>query len=346
MSKCDLKSLNFEEIKEFTKDILKEKAFRASQIFEWIHKGVENFEEMSNLSKNLREKLNENAYINNISIYEKLVSKLDSTSKYLFLLEDGEIIESVKMEYKHGMSVCISTQVGCRMGCNFCASTMDGLIRNLTPAEMLDQILMIQKDTKKRVDNIVLMGSGEPFDNFENVLKFLDLVNHEKGLNIGMRHITISTCGLVEKIKELSKQKPQINLAISLHSPTDEKRKTIMPIANKYSIDEILLACREYINETSRRITFEYSLVQGFNDTLEDAKSLSKKLKGMLCHINLIPVNELKEREYKKPREDAIKAFKNTLEKSGLNVTIRREMGSDIQGACGQLRRSTIKKRR
>ncbi|SHJ58305.1 23S rRNA (adenine(2503)-C(2))-methyltransferase RlmN [Tepidibacter formicigenes] len=341
MEKVYLKSLTENQLKEFVKDI-GEKPFRATQIFSWLYKGVESFDEMNNLSKSLREKLSSKADIGNIKIYKKFESKIDETIKYLFALEDGNIIESVMMKYKHGVSVCISTQVGCRMGCSFCASTIDGLERNLKSWEIIDQVLKIQKDIGQRVSNIVLMGSGEPLDNFDEVKKFLEIVNEKNGLNIGYRHITLSTCGIVPKIYELSDLKLPINLAISLHAPDDEKRKEIMPIGKSYSINEIIKACKYYIKNTNRRVTFEYSLIKGFNDTKKDVKLLGEKLKGLLCHVNLIPINKVEERNFEKPNMNFVYKFRDELKNKGIAVTIRREMGSDIEGACGQLRRKHL----
>jgi 23S rRNA (adenine2503-C2)-methyltransferase len=338
--RIDIKSLDFEELNNLVLE-LGEKSFRAKQIYEWLHvKLVHSFEEMSNLSKNLRDKLNEKCFLTALKPVEILTSKVDGTKKYLFELQDGNIIESVLMRYHHGNSVCISTQVGCRMGCKFCASTLDGLERNLLPSEMLDEIYTIQKDIGERVSNIVLMGSGEPVDNYDNVMKFLKLISDDYGLNISQRNITLSTCGLVPKIYELADSQVQITLAISLHASEDETRKELMPVAKAYKIDEILKACNYYFDKTGRRLTFEYSLVSGINDTVEGAVRLGELLKGINCHVNLIPVNPIKERDFKQSEKQAIEKFKNKLEKYGINVTIRREMGRDINGACGQLRKS------
>ncbi|NFT91978.1 23S rRNA (adenine(2503)-C(2))-methyltransferase RlmN [Clostridium botulinum] len=320
-----------------------ESSFRAKQIMSWIYKDVRNFIDMRNMPKSLIAKLEENFEISLPEIEEIYKSELDGTEKFLFKFSDGNLIESVLMRYKHGNSICISTQIGCRMGCKFCASTIDGRIRNLTTGEILSQILVVQNYIGERISNVVLMGSGEPLDNYENVMKFLDVVSAEYGLNIGQRHITLSTCGIVPKIYELADRELSITLAISLHAFSDEKRKEIMPIANKYSIDEILNACKYFINKTKRRITFEYSLVKDVNDSKEDARALGKLLKGMLCHINLIPVNEIKERTFKRSSKETIQDFANILSNLGIEVTVRREMGSDINAACGQLRRSYIK---
>lgn len=274
------------------------------------------------------------------------ISKIDGTRKYLFELSDGNVIESVLMKYKHGNSVCISSQVGCRMGCRFCASTLDGLERNLTASEMLDQIYRIQSETGERVSNVVVMGSGEPLDNFDNLIRFIRLLTDENGLNISQRNVTVSTCGIVPGIKRLAEEDLQITLALSLHAPNDEVRRSLMPVANRYSLPEVMEACREYFNKTGRRLTFEYSLVQGVNDNLEEARALVRLIKDQHGHVNLIPVNPIKERDYVQSGRPAILAFQNLLEKSGINVTIRREMGRDIDGACGQLRKSYIDKER
>lgn len=322
-----------------------ESAFRSKQVFSWIYKEVWNFDEMKNLNASLKEKLQRDFYIGIPKILESYNSSIDGTIKLLLKLHDGNIIESVVMRYKHGNSICISTQVGCRMGCKFCASTLEGRVRNLTSGEILSQVMAAQKHIGERISNIVLMGSGEPLDNYENVIKFLEIVNADYGLNIGQRHITLSTCGIVPKIYELADKEMSITLAISLHAFSDEKRREIMPIANKYSINEILEACRYYIDKTNRRITFEYSLVKDVNDGKEDAKSLSKLLKGMLCHVNLIPVNEIKENTFKRSSKKSIEEFAEILINAGIETTVRREMGSDINAACGQLRRSYIEEK-
>lgn len=336
----DIKSLNLDELTELIIE-LGDKKFRAAQIYQWMHqKLITSFDQMTNISKDLKEKLTEKCRLTALEPERVQISKIDGTAKYLFRLHDGNLIESVLMRYHHGNSVCISSQVGCRMGCRFCASTLDGMVRNLTPSEMLDQIYRIQTLSGERVDNVVVMGSGEPFDNFDNLLKFIELLNAKEGLNISQRNLTVSTCGLVPKIKELADKKLQITLAISLHSPTDELRRSIMPIANKYSIAEILDACRYYLKMTNRRISFEYSLVKGTNDTKECAKQLIGLVHGMNCHVNLIPVNPIKERDFEQSEHHAIQEFKNYLENHGVNATVRREMGRDIDGACGQLRKS------
>lgn len=337
--KIDIKSLNQKELTDFIES-LGEKAFRAKQIYQWIHeKQVNSFSEMTNISKKLISALESQAYLTCLHKEEVQVSKLDGTRKYLFLLEDGNVIESVLMRYKHGNSVCISSQVGCRMGCRFCASTLDGLVRGLTAGEMLDQIYQIGKDIGERISNVVVMGTGEPLDNYDNLLKLIELLTDENGLNISQRNLTVSTCGIVPRMKELAGEKLAITLALSLHASNQAKRLELMPVANKYDIQEVIEACKYYFSVTGRRITFEYSLVGGVNDTDEDARELSHLIKGINCHVNLIPVNPIKERDYVQSNSKVIESFKNKLEKEGINVTVRREMGRDIDGACGQLRK-------
>ena len=339
MEKLDIKSLTLEELTEAIRQ-MGDKPFRAKQIYQWLHqKLVTDFDEMSNLSKPLREKLKEQFTLTALYPADVKISQIDGTRKYLFRLEDGNVIESVWMQYKHGNSVCISSQVGCRMGCRFCASTLDGLERGLMPAEMLDQIYRIQKLTGERVSNVVVMGSGEPLDNYDNLLVFLRMLTDENGLNISQRNVTVSTCGIVPKMYELAEEKLQITLALSLHATTDEKRRRLMPIANKYGMKELMDACRNYADKTGRRLTFEYSLVGGVNDTKEDAEELIGLAAPLGSHVNLIPVNPIKERDFVQSNHAAIAAFQKRLEKGGVNVTIRREMGRDIDGACGQLRR-------
>ena len=316
--------------------------FRAKQVFQWVNKGVKDIDEMTNLSKDVRESLKASAYINKLEIVEKFVSKIDGTAKYLFKLIDGNIVESVLMKYEHGLSVCISSQVGCKMGCKFCASTGVGFIRNLTSAEMLDQVLTIQNDAGGRVGNIVVMGIGEPFDNYDNLIKFIRLVNDKDGMNIGVRHISVSTCGLVPEILKLSKENLPVTLSISLHAPNDTEREKIMPVNKRYSIDKLIEACKIYTETTKRRITFEYALIDGVNDTVECAQQLSSLLKGMLCHVNLIPVNSVSNTGFKKSSKERIFKFKDMLDKRGIETTVRRELGADIDAACGQLRRSLI----
>ncbi|MCI6022061.1 MAG: 23S rRNA (adenine(2503)-C(2))-methyltransferase RlmN [Clostridia bacterium] len=336
----DIKSMTLSEVSELIVS-LGDKKFRAKQIYQWMHqKLVASYDEMTNVPAALRQKLAADYTLTVLEPVRVQISQIDGTRKYLFRLSDGNLIESVLMKYHHGNSVCISSQVGCRMGCRFCASTIDGLVRGLLPSEMLEQIYRIQKDIGERVDNVVVMGSGEPFDNFDNLLRFIELLNNEEGLNISARNLTVSTCGIVPKIYELADMQPQITLAISLHSPNDELRRSIMPVANKYSIDEIMKACRYYVEKTGRRITFEYSLVKDVNDTDECAMQLVHLVKGIKCHVNLIPVNPIKERDYKQTAQAGVNHFRSRLEKCGVNATVRREMGRDIDGACGQLRRS------
>ena len=339
MDKKDIKSCTLEEMREEMEQ-MGEKPFRAKQIYEWLHvKLADSFEDMTNLSKALREKLEERFRIPEVVVLERQVSQIDGTNKFLFRLSDGHVVESVWMKYKHGNSVCISSQVGCRMGCRFCASTIGGLVRNLAASEMVGQIYQIQKITGERVSNVVVMGTGEPLDNYDNLLRFIRLISDEHGLHISQRNLTVSTCGIVPQMKRLAEQQLQITLALSLHGATQEKRKALMPIANQYELSEVLSACDDYFGKTGRRITFEYSLVHGVNDRDEDAKELGSILRHRNCHLNLIPVNPIRERNFERPSKKNAENFKNKLEKSGINVTIRREMGSDIDGACGQLRR-------
>lgn len=320
-------------------ELLGEKKFRGKQIYEWLHtKRVHNFEDMSNISSALRTKLAENYCVNSIKIVKKLESAVDNTVKYLYELSDGNHIESVQMEYKHGNSLCISTQVGCKMGCNFCASTIAGFKRHLTPAEMLLQVYEAEKNSGKHIDSIVLMGIGEPLDNFDNVIQFLKMISFETGKNLSLRHVSLSTCGLVDKIYELAEYRFGLTLSISLHATTDKKRNAIMPVNKKYNISELIKACKDYIDKTGRRISFEYAVIHGVNDTSTDAAELIDLLKGINCHINLIPVNEIKERNYHSDK-NALFTFQKALEKGGLNATIRRTLGADIDAACGQLRR-------
>ena len=339
MEKKDIASYSFEELQEEMLAI-GEKGFRSRQIYSWIHeKLVDDFEEMTNLPKALRQKLEAAYEIRRVEMEKRQISKIDGTRKYLFALADGNMIESVLMKYKHGNSVCISSQVGCRMGCRFCASTLDGLVRGLAPAEMLDQIYQIQKWSKERVHNVVVMGTGEPLDNYDALLRFIHLLTCEGGLHISQRNLTVSTCGIVPRMRELADKKLAITLALSLHASNQKKRLELMPVANKYDIHEVIDACRYYFEQTGRRITFEYSLVGGVNDTEEDAKELIALAKPLCCHINLIPVNPIKERDFVQSDTGHIQAFKNKLESKMIHVTIRREMGRDIDGACGQLRR-------
>jgi len=341
-SKIDIKSMNLAELTEFVASI-GEKAFRAKQLYQWLHvKQVYAFDDMTNLSKAFREKLNEVSFITDLKQEQVQISQIDGTRKYLFLLEDGNVIESVLMRYKHGNSVCISSQVGCRMGCRFCASTLDGLVRGLRPSEMIDQIYKIGQDIGERISNVVVMGTGEPLDNYDNFVKFIHMLSDEHGLNISQRNITASTCGIVPNMRRLADEKLSITLALSLHASNQKKRLELMPVANKYDIHDVIDACKYYFDQTGRRVTFEYSLVGGVNDTDEDARELSQLIHGMNCHVNLIPVNPIKERDYVQSNAAVIAAFKNKLEKNGINVTVRREMGRDIDGACGQLRKRYI----
>lgn len=344
MDKVDIKSLDLCEMQNYITSI-GEKSFRAKQVYSWLHVfAASDFDEMTNISKSLRERLDNECEICSPVCIRKLCSKLDGTMKFLFGLNDGAVIESVLMRYHHGNSVCISTQVGCRMGCKFCASTLDGVERNLSVSEMLSQVYEIEKITGGRVSNVVLMGSGEPLDNYDNVIKFIKMISDENGKNISQRNITLSTCGLVPEIKRLAEEKLQITLALSLHAASDAVRRELMPIARKYSIAEVLDACRYYIEKTGRRITFEYSIAAGVNDSSDDAERLSELLGGINCHLNLIPVNPVAETKVSGSDRRAVEAFKNMVEKNRINVTIRREMGRDIGGACGQLRRGYYNK--
>lgn len=339
----DLRSLTFNEMESLIRSV-DEPKFRAKQIFNWINKNfVDSFDDMKNVSKKLRAILQEISYLTSCEIVSKLESKIDDTKKYLFKLDDDVVIESVFMKYKHGNTVCISSQAGCRMGCSFCASTANGLKRNLTAGEMVSQISKIQQDVGERISNIVIMGVGEPFDNFDNLVKFFDIINSKEGLNIGMRHITVSTCGLVDGINKFANLDSQVNLAISLHAPNDEIRKQMMPVAKRHSISELLDATKNYANKTKRRVSYEYALIKGVNDSQKCANELGKILRHTLCHVNLIPVNQTDRNDYKKSDQDTVFLFKEILESMGIETTIRREMGSDINAACGQLRLNHIK---
>ena len=334
--KIDILSLSKEEL---TAELVAmgEKAFRAKQIYEWLHvKKVSDFSQMSNISAQLRDELERKFCLKSLIIKKRLVSDIDNTVKYLYGLPDGESVETVLMEYKHGNSLCISTQVGCRMGCRFCASTIAGFVRHLLPSEMLLQIYETERDSGRHVDSIVLMGIGEPLDNFDNVMKFLSLLNSE-GEGMSLRHISLSTCGIVDRIYELAEMKTGLTLSISLHAATDEKRSSIMPINKKYDLEQLMTACRHYFKKTGRRISFEYSLIEGVNDTEQSANELIKLLKGMLCHVNLIPINEIRERDFRKSR--FVERFRKRLTDAGINATVRRTLGADINAACGQLRR-------
>jgi len=337
-NKTDVLSLFPAELEEFAVS-LGEKKFRGKQIFEGLYHGATAFGEITNLPKSLIAKLEEHAEIRSITTERKLVSKIDGTVKFLFGLQDGNAVESVLMRYKHGNTICISTQVGCRMGCAFCASTKAGLQRSLLPSEMLLQVMQAQKEVGEPVSNIVLMGMGEPLDNYDNVLRFLKLVNLEKGLHIGMRHISLSTCGLVDRMDELAKENLQITLSVSLHAATDEKRKEIMPIARKYSVAELMAACDRYTQATGRRISYEYALIAGVNDTPDDAHEVGRLLKGKLAHLNLIPVNPIREKSFRKSEKEAIAEFVRIVETYyKISTTVRRKLGGDIDASCGQLR--------
>lgn len=329
-------------LEELQREMLElgEKKFVAGQIFSWLHeKRVTDFDDMTNISKNLRLTLKNFYTIYDCSIEKKLCSVYDNTVKYLYRLHDGELIESVVMKYKYGYTICVSSQVGCKMGCHFCASGIAGFVRNLTPSEILSQVYKSAEDLNIRISHIVMMGVGEPLDNFENVMRFLSLVTDEKGMNLSMRNISLSTCGVVSGIKKLLEKKLQLTLSVSLHAPNDEIRSRTMPVNNKWGIDELLSACRSYAEATSRRISFEYAMIDGVNDSDECAKELASRLSGMLCHVNLIPVNSVKERDYKRSNDKRIKAFIAVLEKKGITATVRRTLGSDINASCGQLRR-------
>ncbi len=338
----DLKSFTLEELKEE----LKEggfPAYRAGQLYRWLHVQLaEDPEEMTNLPAKLKQFLSENYTMTRLQVADRQISRLDGTQKFLFQLPDGETIESVFMKYKFGNSVCVSSQVGCRMGCRFCASTLDGLRRNLLPGEILEEIYTIHRLTGEKISHVVVMGTGEPLDNYENLLKFLRMLTDENGQNLSMRNVTVSTCGMVPRIYDLAREKLSITLALSLHATTDERRREIMPIANTYTISECMAACRYYFEETGRRVTFEYSLIKGVNDSLRDAKELAALAGSISAHINLIPVNPVRERDYEQPDLSAVQAFRAKLEKHGINVSIRRVLGRDIDGACGQLRHRHI----
>lgn len=331
----NIRDLNYEELEE-TLVRMGEKKYRAKQIFSWLYKGIDFFDEMTDISKELIEKLKQNFVLKQLTLLDFQKSK-DGTIKYLFELNDGHAIESVLMQYKYGYTACISNQIGCKMGCNFCASAKIGFVRNMTPGEIVGQILAVQKESGVTISNVVFMGIGEPLDNYDNVIKAIRLINDPKGLNIGARHISISTCGIVPKILKLAEENIQCNLCISLHSSRDEVRTDMMPINKVYNISEVIAACKKYLEITNRRITFEYALVDGVNDSREDAIHLSRLLKGMLCHVNLIPVNKIKGGKYEKSSTEKILMFRDTLNDRGIVATVRRELGSDISAACGQL---------
>ena len=335
----DIKSMTQQELAQFLKE-LGEPAFRAKQVFTWLHRGVTSFEDMTNLSKPLREKLAERCFITAPMVARKQESRLDGTIKYLWELSDGNCIETVLMQYHHGNTVCISSQVGCRMGCAFCASTIAGKVRDLRPSEMLDQVLFTQLDSGREVSNIVLMGIGEPLDNMENVLRFLELVNHPDGMNIGMRHISLSTCGVVPGIDALAEEDLQLTLSVSLHAPDSETRSRIMPVNRAYDVEQLFAACHRYFQKTGRRISFEYAMIDGVNDNDWQADLIAKKLRGMPGHVNLIPLNDVVESPYKPSRR--IAAFQKRLESHGVTATVRRSLGGDIDASCGQLRRKAM----
>lgn len=335
MEKTDILSLTKEELEEKIVAI-GEKKFRAKQIYEWLHTyKVEEFSKMTNLSAQLREKLDDNFWINSLKIQKRLVSNIDNTVKYLYGLSDGEKVETVVMEYKHGNSICISTQVGCKMQCKFCASTKAGFVRNLLPSEMLQQIYTSERDSGRRINHVVLMGIGEPLDNYDNVVKFLRILSEKEDMSL--RHVSVSTCGLVNRIYELADLKLGITLSVSLHAPTNKLRSSVMPVNDRYPIEELMKACRYYFDTTGRRISYEFALIDGVNDNRESADALIKLLRGQNCHVNLIPVNEIKEGIFR--RSESVEKFKQMLIDGGLNATVRRTLGADISAACGQLRR-------
>jgi 23S rRNA (adenine2503-C2)-methyltransferase len=338
MGKIDIKSLNLRELEyEFTQ--MGEKKFRAKQVYDWLHiKNVSSFDKMSNVSVQLINQLDNRFYITSLKVIKKLVSCIDNTVKYLYELNDKNFVETVLMQYKHGMSICISTQVGCKMGCKFCASTKAGFIRNLTPSEMLEQIYHSSQESGKKISSIVLMGIGEPLDNLDNVIRFLELISNENGYNMSLRHVSLSTCGLVDKIDELAKLKLGLTLSISLHAPNDEIRNKTMPVNKVWNVDKLIESCKRYTNATKRRISFEYALIKGKNDSEKEARELAKKLKGMLCHVNLIPVNKVSETNFSPSDKSAAYKFQKILMDQGITTTIRRTLGSDINAACGQLR--------
>ncbi len=341
--KKDILSMDLPELTEEIK-ALGQPAYRAGQIYKWLHQAGENsFDGMTNLPKALREQLHDNFVIFGCSIEKKLISEYDETVKYLFRLHDGECVETVLMKYKYGYSVCVSSQVGCRMGCKFCASTLNGVVRNLAASEILSQVYTVQRDNGVRVSHIVMMGMGEPFDNFDNAMRFLRLVTDENGLNLSMRHISLSTCGIVPGIYRLAEENLQLTLSVSLHAPNNALRSSMMPVNKKWPVETLIKACKDYTSATSRRISFEYALVSGVNDTPACARELAALLKGMLCHINLIPVNEVAETGMKKSTTDSVRRFEALLAERGFAVTVRRTLGSDINAACGQLRRSSMK---
>lgn len=343
MEQQDIKSYTLPELQAAFADLGLPK-FRAGQVYSWLHqKQAESFEEMTNLSKELRQTLDDTYVLYNCKILRKLVSKLDGTIKYLFELNDGETVETVLMKYKYGYSICVSSQIGCNMKCRFCASTIDGCVRDLRPSEILAQVYAATRDTGERISHLVMMGMGEPLMNYDNALRFIDLLTDEKGYNMGARHISVSTCGIVPRIYELIDLHPQFTLSVSLHAPNDTVRNQIMPVNKKWNTEELLTACRKYVDATSRRISFEYAMMDGINDTDDCARELAKKLKGMLCHVNLIPANEVRENDYVRSSNERLQAFSAILEQNGITTTVRRTLGSDISASCGQLRRASKK---
>lgn len=341
----DICSYSLEELTEEFKNELGLPAFRAKQVYKWLAEGAVSFDEMTNISKEMRNNFSNTYYISVATVEKKLVSVYDETVKYLFSFRDGEMVEAVVMRYHHGCTICISTQVGCKMGCTFCATGQSGFSRNLAPSEMLAQIHAAQKDLGVRISNIVLMGMGEPLDNYDNVLKFLRLVSNENNLNIGMRHISLSTCGLVNRIYDLQKENLQLTLSVSLHAPNDEIRSRTMPVNKRFGVEELLKACRSYAKSTGRRISFEYAMISGVNDSDECAKELAQRLRGMLCHVNLIPVNPVKGTGYRKSAIERQQAFIKILGRAGITATVRRTLGADINASCGQLRRRAAEER-
>ena len=340
--KKDILSLLPQELEQELQ-ALGEAKFRAKQIFSWLHRGVRDFDQMSNLPKSLRDKLKENYHLYEPKVLRRQVSQLDGTIKYLWELFDGNAVETVVMQYKHGNTVCVSSQVGCRQGCAFCASTIGGLVRSLEPSEILDEVLFSQLDSGKPISNIVLMGIGEPLDNFDNVMRFLELVNHPEGMNIGMRHISLSTCGLIERFDDLAERNLQLTLSVSLHAPDDETRSRIMPANRGRGVDKLMEACRRYYDKTGRRISCEYAMIDGVNDTEKHARLLAKEARSVSAHVNLIPLNHVEERQFRPSTSGHMKAFIRILEDEGVNVTVRRRLGSDVDASCGQLRRKMQK---
>ncbi len=343
--KKDILSLLPEELEaEFA--LLGEPKFRAAQIFQWLGRGVRSFDEMSNLSRDLRRTLQDRFFLYEPKVLSRQVSAIDGTIKYLWELSDGNAVETVVMSYQHGNTVCVSSQVGCRQGCAFCASTIGGLVRNLRASEILDEVIFSERDSGKKISNIVLMGIGEPLDNFDNVMRFLELVNHPKGMNIGMRHISLSTCGLIERFDDLAARNLQLTLSVSLHAPDDETRSRIMPANRGRGVENLIAACRKYYEKTGRRISFEYAMIDGVNDTPEHARLLAKHAREVAAHVNLIPLNHVEERQFQPSTPEHLKRFIKILEDSGVNVTVRRKLGSDVDASCGQLRRKIEKNRK